>query len=148
MSYLNWFNTHASKHKKIVDRLLDNGYTKEMIVDYFDFDNMVVKEVDFCPLYKKNKKCHEMDKLNCYLCACPNFVFDDEGLEIRDDFKILSRCRVGNGDDFIGKGVIHHDCSKCEVPHHKTFIMENFSTNWGTIMARCTNGKIKDDSKD
>ncbi len=41
---------------------------------------MVEKENDFCLLYKDNKKCHDYEDLNCYLCACPYFRFDDEGI--------------------------------------------------------------------
>ena len=53
----------------------------EEVIAYFKFENMVKKEPDFCPLYKDNKKCHDMKELNCYLCACPNFRFDDEGFK-------------------------------------------------------------------
>ena len=142
MSYLSWFNAHASKHKKIVEKLVSQGYSKEMIVNYFDFDNMVKNEIDFCPLYKKNKKCHDMQELNCYLCACPNFRFDDDGLSVNDEIKTLSICTVGNGDEFKGKGIIHHDCSRCQVPHHKDFVLEKFSLNWSDIMNKCTPKRI------
>ena len=81
MSYTSWFDEHATKHKKIVDKLLKSNYTKEQMIEYFDFDNMVEKETSFCPLYADNKKCHDMESLNCYLCACPNFRFDDKGIK-------------------------------------------------------------------
>ncbi|RLA82361.1 MAG: hypothetical protein DRG78_07385 [Epsilonproteobacteria bacterium] len=137
MSYIEWFNAHASKHKKIVDKLVESGYSKEQIVEYFDFDNMVEYETDFCPLYKENKKCHDMDELNCYLCACPNFRFNDEGLGSYNGFKILSRCDINNGEKFVGKGVIHHDCSSCQVPHYKSYALKNFSADWREIMKNC-----------
>ncbi|NPA60546.1 MAG: hypothetical protein GXO30_08845 [Epsilonproteobacteria bacterium] len=147
MSYLNWFNTHASKHKKIVDKLVSDNYTKNMIVNYFNFDNMVKKEVDFCPLYKKNKKCHDMDNLNCYLCACPNFRFNDDSTILKNDLRVLSRCSVGNGAEFIGKEVVHHDCSSCQVPHHKEFILSNFNKDWKKVMFRCNTQEL-DNIKD
>ncbi len=137
MSYLSWFDTHASKHKKIVDKLIALNYSKEEIVKYFDFDNMVKKEIEFCPLYKDNKKCHDMDELNCYLCACPNFRFDDNGLDSDKEFKILSECSINNGEKFVGEGVIHQDCSSCNLPHHKTYILKNFSHDWREIMKDC-----------
>ena len=137
MGYTKWFNKHATKHKKIVDKLVVMGYTKEQIIDYFDFDNMVEKENDFCPLYKEPKKCHDMESLNCYLCACPNFRFNDEGLDTYNEMKILSKCDIDNGEKFAGKGVIHQDCSKCTVPHHKSYIEKNFDLDWKKIMSKC-----------
>ncbi len=137
MSYTTWFNEHAAKHKKIVDKLVAKGYTKEQIIDYFDFDNMVEKENDFCPLYKEPKKCHDMESLNCYLCACPNFRFNDNGLGTYNEYKILSKCEINNGEKFAGNGVIHQDCSKCTVPHHKAYIEKNFNLDWKKIMREC-----------
>ena len=137
MSYSSWFEAHALKHKKIVDKLVVMGYTKEQIIDYFDFDNMVEKENDFCPLYKEPKKCHDMESLNCYLCACPNFRFNDEGLDTYKEMKILSKCDIDNGEKFAGKGVIHQDCSSCSVPHHKAYVEKNFDLDWKKIMSKC-----------
>ncbi|MDD5372826.1 MAG: hypothetical protein PHO62_05310 [Sulfurimonas sp.] len=137
MSYDEWFDKHADKHKKIVYKLVANGYTKEQIIDYFEYENMAKEEIDFCPLYKDNKKCHEMEKLNCYLCGCPNFRFNDEGLGEYNEFKILSRCEINNGEKFAGKGVIHQNCSKCTVPHHKVYVKKNFDLDWKKIMSVC-----------
>jgi len=145
MSYTEWFNTHASKHKKIVDKLIKQNYSKEQILEYFDFDNMVEYETEFCPLYKDNKKCHDMDELNCYMCACPNFRFNDNGLDIYNEFKILSKCDIDNGEEFKGKGVIHQDCSNCTVPHHKSYVLKSFSLNWREMMKYCnSDGDIND----
>ncbi len=138
MSYLSWFNKHASKHKTIVNKLIEKNYTKEQIVDYFKFESMVKNEIDFCPLYKKNKKCHDMENLNCYLCACPNFRFNDDGLDTYKEFKILSRCDINNGEKLKSKGKIHQDCSSCTVPHHEEFVLKNFDTDWKKIMDICS----------
>jgi len=137
MGYNDWFNKHADKHKKIVDKLLKKEFTKEQIVEYFEFENMVKEEVEFCPLYAKNKKCHDMKELNCYLCACPNFRFNEEGLGNYNEFKILSRCNIHNGKKFASKGVIHQDCSSCSVPHHKSYVLKNFDLDWTKIMSEC-----------
>ncbi|MFT7003675.1 MAG: hypothetical protein ACJAWW_001027 [Sulfurimonas sp.] len=137
MSYIKWFDAHAKKHKKIVDKLVELNYSNEDIVDYFDFDNMVKEESDFCPLYKDNKKCHDMKRLNCYMCACPNFRFNDEGISDKNDYKVLSECDIDNGEEFLGDGVIHQDCSSCKVPHHKSYILKNFSLNWFEMMKSC-----------
>ena len=138
MSYESWFNKHAQKHKKIVDKLVANNYTKEQIIEYFEFENMVKEENDFCPLYADNKKCHDMENLNCYLCACPNFRFNDDGLDTYNEYKILSKCDINNGETFAGKGVIHQDCSSCTVPHHKPYIRKHFDLDWKKIMKECS----------
>ncbi len=140
MSYDKWFNAHAQKHKKIVEKLKKSNYTSEQMVEYFDFDNMVKEEVDFCPLYKDNKKCHDIGELNCYICACPNFRFNDEGISVYNEFKVLSKCDINNGEKFMGKGVVHQDCSSCTVPHHKPYIIKNFSFDWKQMME---NVKVK-----
>jgi len=134
MSYESWHNEFANKHKKIVDKLIAKNYTQEQIIDYFDFDNMVKEENDFCPLYKDNKKCHDMESLNCYLCACPNFRFNDAGIKEYNGKKILSQCDINNGEKFAGDNVIHQDCSSCTVPHHKSYIRKNFDLDWRKIM--------------
>jgi len=137
MGYNDWFKNHAEKHKKIVDKLVQKGFTKEQIINYFDFENMKKEEVEFCPLYAKNKKCHDMESLNCYLCACPNFRFNENGLGTYNEFRILSRCNIHNGKEFAGKGVIHQDCSSCSVPHHKTYVEKHFDLDWLEIMKDC-----------
>jgi hypothetical protein len=139
MSYGEWFEKHASKHKKIVDKLVAHGYTKEQIIDYFDFENMVKEEIDFCPLYKDNKKCHEMQELNCYLCACPNFRFDDNGIKKIDAKTQYSFCAIDSkdGEQGVYGDKIHQDCSKCTVPHHKEYVQNKFDIEWKKIMNSC-----------
>lgn len=137
MSYESWFNDFAKKHKVIVDKLVTNNFSKDEIIDYFDFDNMVKEENSFCPLYKDNKKCHDMESLNCYLCACPNFRFNDAGIKTFNDKKIMSECDIDNGEKFAGDGVIHQNCSTCSVPHHKSYVNKNFDLDWKKIMKEC-----------
>ncbi|OHD99759.1 MAG: hypothetical protein A3E21_01590 [Sulfurimonas sp. RIFCSPHIGHO2_12_FULL_36_9] len=139
MSYGEWFEKHAHKHKKIVDKLVAHGYTKEQIIDYFDFENMVKEEIDFCPLYKDNKKCHEMESLNCYLCACPNFRFDDNGIKKIDAKTQYSFCAIDSkdGEQGVYGDKIHQDCSKCTVPHHKEYVQNKFDIEWKKIMKSC-----------
>jgi len=138
MSYITWFEGHAKKHQKIIKKLLLANYSKEEIIDYFDYKNMLIHESDFCPLYEKQKKCHDMKSLNCYLCACPNFRFKDEGFGEYNKLPILSICDINNGEKFAGKKAIHQNCSSCSVPHHKSYIEKNFDLNWKNIMSRCT----------
>ena len=137
MSYASWVQEHYKKHKKIVQKLLKHGYDKERIIEYFDFDNMVKNEIDFCPLYKENKKCHDLEELNCYLCACPNFRFNDEGIDKVDGKTRYSLCSIDskNGKAGVFGGVIHQDCSGCSVPHTKEYVRKHFDLDWIKIVS-------------
>ena len=140
MGYTSWVKEHASKHKKIITKLLSQGLDKEAIIAYFDFENMQQKEVDFCPLYKDNKKCHNMAELNCYLCSCPNFRFSDKGIKKVGTNTQYSFCSIDSKDG--AQGVygesIHQDCSKCQVPHHKAYVEKHFDLDWAKIMQVCS----------
>ena len=135
MTYEEWFiqqgNLHANVMKKLTDKSVDE------VIEYFKFENMVKNEPDFCPLYKDNKKCHDMEDLNCYLCACPNFRFKMEGFEKTDEGKTLfSVCSIKSrdGSQFIGDDYIHQNCSGCIVPHRAKYIKKNFNRNWFEVM--------------
>jgi len=136
VSYEKWFQSHGKKHKEIMQKL--TKLSDNEIIAYFRFENMVQKEPDFCPLYKENKKCHDMEVLNCYLCACPNFRFDDEGISKKEDKTIYSICSIDSkdGDIFQTEEAIHQDCSGCLVPHRETYIKKHFSRNWFEIMKK------------
>ena len=140
MTYKKWFDDFANKHRKIVQKLLKSGYNKTKIIEYFDFENMKEKEPSFCPLYVDNKKCHDMESLNCYLCACPNFRFNDEGIQKLEEKTQYSICNIKSKDGKQGiYGVaIHQDCSKCSVPHHRDYVEKNFDLEWKKIMNKCT----------
>ncbi|MDQ7043945.1 MAG: hypothetical protein Q9M34_10520 [Sulfurimonas sp.] len=139
MSYTSWFEEHAAKHKIIVTKLMAKNYTKEQIIDYFDFENMLSAEPQFCPLYKESKKCHDMESLNCYLCACPNFRFDDAGIQKIDKNTQYSVCSIESKDGSQGLygNAIHQDCSKCGVPHHRTYVEKHFDLEWTKAMKNC-----------
>ena len=136
MSYTQWFNKHADKHRKIVEKLLEKNATQEEIIAYFDFENMKVQERDFCPLYAKNQKCHEIKELNCYLCACPNFRFKDEGIQKIGNDTQYSFCAIDSKDGAQGNygGNIHQNCSACFVPHTQEYVKKHFDTDWRKIM--------------
>src|SRR3990167_9811935 len=139
MSYREWFVKHANKQREIVQKLVTNGLNKEQIIDYFDFDNMVKEEPDFCYLYADKKKCHDIANLNCYLCACPLFRFKDAGIYEIDGKNVYSYCSVDSkyGRHGVYGEKIHQDCSKCSVPHGKKYISKNYDENWLKIMKNC-----------
>lgn len=139
MGYQSWFREHGEKHREIVDRLKAKGLSPEQIIAYFDFENMVQKESGFCPLYAENKKCHEMEKLNCYLCACPYFRFNDQGILKKDQKNVISNCGIDSkqGKEYHHKDEIHQDCSDCLIPHKVKFVQKWFDTDWFVIMKAC-----------
>ncbi|WP_434580776.1 hypothetical protein MLC52_00535 [Sulfurimonas sp. NW15] len=139
MGYETWVQEHAEAHKKIIDKLLQQGLNKQQIIDYFDFENMKEKESDFCPLYAKNKKCHDMESLNCYLCSCPNFRFNDKGFKKTEDKTQFSYCAIESKDGKQGiyGEAIHQDCSGCSVPHHRAYVEKHFDLDWAKIMKVC-----------
>ena len=138
MNYSDWFETHGQKHQKIVAKLQQQGLSIDAIIDYFDFESMCQNEPDFCALYATHKKCHDIASLNCYLCACPNFRFDDNAKEVKG-IKHFSYCDINSADGAIFKdGNNHHqDCSKCAVPHHKSYVKKHFKYEWFEIMGAC-----------
>ena len=139
MSYIAWFEAHAKKHRKIVDKLLACSMDKEAIIKYFEFENMVEKEGDFCPLYAEGKKCHDTEYLNCYLCACPNFRFSDEGIETNGGKTKYSFCAIDSKEGALATygDAIHQDCSRCTVPHAKRYVEEHFDLDWKRMMQAC-----------
>jgi hypothetical protein len=139
MGYAQWFEKHAQKHKTIVAKLQQQNLSKEEIVEYFDFDNMKIYERDFCPLYAKDKKCHDINQLNCYLCACPNFRFSDNGIKEVGDATQFSYCAIDSKDGRQGLygTKIHQDCTRCTVPHNKEYILQHFDLDWKIMMRSC-----------
>ncbi len=134
MGYREWFEQHGKKHAAIMAKL--THLNDEEVIAYFSYDNMKEKEPDFCPLYKKERKCHDMEDLNCYLCACPHFRFDDEGFEIREGKPLKSYCSIDakEGKFSEGKDAIHQNCSSCHIPHKKSYIKKHFDRDWFHIM--------------
>ena len=142
MDYITWFKIHGNKHKNIMKKL--ETLSKEDVIAYFRFENMVEKEPDFCYLYKDNKKCHDIEVLNCYLCACPYFRFDDEGLRKKEEKILYSNCSIGakEGAEFVSEDAIHQDCSACTIPHNEAYIKKQFSRDWFEMMQNVKQNKV------
>ena len=139
MSYRTWFDNHGKKHKEIVAKLEAKGFTKDEVIDYFNFDNMLISEPDFCVLYKESKKCHNVEKLNCYLCACPLFRFKESGLSESSGVTTYSYCEVESkhGCQQQYGEAVHQNCSSCSVPHGRKYVSVNYDKNWFAIMNQC-----------
>jgi len=108
----------------------------EEVIRYFRFENMVENEPDFCPLYADNKKCHDMKALNCYLCACPNFRFNDKGFKKIEEKTLYSTCNIDSkdGSQYISEDAIHQNCAGCGVPHQEAYIKKMFDRDWFEVM--------------
>lgn len=141
MTYQQWFDEHARKHTAIMAKLTHLSDTE--VIEYFRFENMVKKEPDFCLLYAENKKCHEIAHLNCYLCACPYFRFNDKGFARKEGKNLFSTCSLGHGDQFISNTAIHHDCTRCEIPHAENLIRRLFDRRWRAIMEKAPQNTIE-----
>jgi len=139
MSYFDWFVKHRHKHASLVAHLHQQGLTQKEIIRYFDFENMVENEPTFCLLYANKQKCHSVSYLNCYLCACPHFRFNDDGLTIEKNSVIKSQCSIASKKSawFVHENVVHLDCSACTLPHTKAFIRKHFDRDWSEIMKEC-----------
>jgi len=139
MRYQEWFDTHADKHRRIVLKLLKQGFCAEEIVAYFDFANMCDREPEFCPLYETRTPCHDMERLNCYLCACPSFRFDDDPAADADGLRRYSRCAAASKDGAVFRhgDALHQDCSHCTLPHKEAYIRNCFDTDWRAVMRDC-----------
>ena len=113
------------------------------ILEYFEYDNMKVNEKDFCPLYEKDQKCHDIKELNCYLCGCPNFRFNDGGFKKENGKILYSYCDIDSkkGTTFQTKEAIHQNCSACHVPHKKEYIKKVFDRDWKKVMKETLCGK-------
>lgn len=134
MSYKQWFDAHAAKHAAIMEKL--TRLSDNEVIEYFRFENMVQHESDFCPLYAENRKCHDTAELNCYLCACPNFRFNDAGFELEEGKTLFSTCSIESpdGDRYVSESAIHQNCAGCIVPHRESYIKKVFSRDWKAIM--------------
>jgi hypothetical protein len=135
MTYKEWLSLHVKKHRTIMQKL--SGLEKEEILEYFKYENMKKNEPNFCPLYAQNKKCHDMEELNCYLCACPHFRFCDEGIKEVEGKMLFSFCQIASksGKFFESAEVIHQDCSCCTLPHTKNFILKVFERDLSKILS-------------
>lgn len=136
MTYKEWLEDYILRREKIVKKL--SHLSDDELVDYFDYDSLIVNEPDFCPLFAKKQKCHEIEDLNCYLCGCPNFRFDDNGFKKKNGKMIFSCCAIKspNAKEIETENGYHLDCSKCVIPHKKSYIKKVFSRSWKKIMKK------------
>jgi len=129
MTYSSWLDDNRKKVAAIRGRLDKLGYTPEAVVAYFDYDNMRVQEPTHCPLYESGTKCHDISELNCYLCGCPFFLFNDTApYKVENGLEYYSKCAVDSrkAGEFIHDNKVHCNCAGCVVPHSKSVALANY----------------------
>jgi Zn-finger protein len=75
------------------------------ILEEWDFEKRKKTNLDECICYQQDKKCHNLEKLNCYFCYCPYYG---------------EKCAIDSPDvkyvtSMSGKKIL--DCSDCNFPH-------------------------------
>lgn len=87
-----------------------NERTKN-IINQWDFDEQKKSNPNGCVCYSQDKKCHDLEELNCFFCYCPNY----------DTSVKEGKCKINSPK---GKYIDNHkgkilDCSDCDIPHRK-----------------------------
>jgi len=131
MTYKSWHDDHRAKRNALISDLKVSGLSDDEIVHYFRWTNMVKVQKEYCGLYKDMKKCHTLNELNCLFCACPYFVYSDEGLDVQEDGVLYSKCSIDSrlGTTFEYDNCLHQDCTLCLIPHTKHFAFKYFFEN-------------------
>lgn len=128
MTYTSWAEEHHAKRANLQNSLESKGLSPSEVVSYFDFDNMVKHEPTFCGLYATSTKCHDVDKLNCYLCGCPHFICADTPLSTEDGINTFSKCDISSrkAEVFVHETAAHCDCSNCTLPHKPSVALKHY----------------------
>jgi Zn-finger protein len=91
--------------KKILEKRTND------LVEEYDFEKRKKTHPEECICYKENKKCHDIENLNCFFCFCPNYNMETE------EGKCKMSCQDGKYINTM-KGKIF-DCSACKTFHKK-----------------------------
>lgn len=139
MSYASWFYAHGAKHATLMQALKAQGMDDASIMTYFRFENLAKTQTDFCPLFATQEPCHTMPKLNCFLCACPHFRFDDAGCGTHDGAVIYSYCAIDAKEGKLARfgDALHQDCSECTLPHKEAVVRKELKMSWFETMGEC-----------
>ena len=137
MTYRQWYEEFGNRHRAVIGQLAEES--GEELIEYFLYENMRRLHPDFCPLYTRGEKCHDLEELNCYLCGCPHFRYCDDGIDTVEGKVRYSLCAIDakEGRRFETEEAIHQDCSGCPLPHLSGFIRRHFDRDWAAVMAEC-----------
>lgn len=84
------------------------------IIDYMSFEKRSKRNPSLCPQYQGEnpEPCHDVEDLNCLLCACPNY----ESWRLEGGCKINSKKGKFHYHENLPIGKIW-DCSDCKINH-------------------------------
>ncbi|MFC1682410.1 cysteine-rich small domain-containing protein [Nanoarchaeota archaeon] len=82
----------------------------DKIIEVFDFENRKENKEE-CVCYKQEKKCHEIENLNCFLCYCPEY-----------DSEVGCKINSLKGKWLVSEGGKVWDCSGCDYPHREEVV--------------------------
>ncbi len=121
---LKWYVEQKRKRDSIVKKY--GLHTPYEIADFFTYSNLSKLEPDYCPLFSKGQKCHDMpaEELVCYFCGCPYYDYEYYNEERQE----YGRCKINS---IYGKRneYGYWDCTKCLLPHRKSFVIKFIKKN-------------------
>jgi len=101
--------TNVNEMHKLAKKIIEKRISK--IIEEYDYEKRKKKNPEECICYNQNKKCHDVENLNCLFCFCPNY-----NLGVRE-----GGCKINSpSGKYIetSNGKIW-DCSDCDWPHKK-----------------------------
>ena len=95
------------------------------IIEHTSYDIRSLEHPDRCSYYSSGEKCHDLEDLNCFLCACPNY----QSGKLEGGCEINSNNGKWHHHKNLPKGFVW-DCTDCQTNHGpeevKHYIKENF----------------------
>ena len=100
----------------------------EKIIQQFVYSKRKLKNPKDCPCYLQNKPCHNIseNKLNCFLCFCPEY---DSSIP-EGGCKMRSEKGQWFFNESLPKGKIW-DCSNCDNPHNEETVRKHLRNLFG-----------------
>lgn len=81
------------------------------LIEEWDFEKRKGTHPEECICYTQNKKCHNIENLNCLFCYCPNY-----DMSVKEGTCRISSVKVKYVDKHEKKIL---DCTDCDFPHKK-----------------------------
>lgn len=99
---------------KEIDKKIKNNL--EETINIWDFETRKKSYPESCICYQENKKCHNIENLNCFFCYCPEYnrSLEEGGCKINSPSG--KYIKTTNGKIW--------DCSGCTFPHEKENVIK------------------------
>jgi Zn-finger protein len=88
------------------------GKRIEDILGDHDFKKRKKSNPESCICYQQDKKCHNIEELNCFFCYCPEYNRSVEGGSCKRESPNAKYINNKDGGKIL-------DCSGCDFPHKK-----------------------------